>query len=103
MRILALTRDIRRDGAGLQALTAPDKAFVYDAAREAPAAHDEARGHAVNEHIALIDAEVKEECAAIIIGHEQHRQFTARGKGEPRLHAIIGGCRRLDAFSAAKP
>src|SRR3984957_18249183 len=103
MRVLALARDIRRDGARLQALAAPRKALIHDASREAPAAHDEALGHAVNEDIALIDAEVQEGFTAIIVAHEEHRQFAARGKGEPRLHTVIEGRGGFDGFITAVP
>src|ERR1700722_12758128 len=99
----SLARDIGRHGARLQAVAASLKTLIDDAAGETPAAHDESCRHAMNQDIALIDREIQERFAAIVVPYEEDGKFAARGESQACLHAIVRGSGGPDCPIAAIP
>src|SRR5580693_1960353 len=87
VHVLALTRHIRRHRSRLQPIAAAGKSLVHDAARQTPAPDDESGRHPVDEHIAVLDTEIEQRLAAIVIAHKERRQFAAGCEGQSRLDA----------------
>src|ERR1700730_1936449 len=67
---LAFAGHLGCDGAGIQPLAAPNKMLIDDAAGQAPAAHDEPRRDAMNNHIALVHVEIEQRLGTIVVVHE---------------------------------
>ena len=81
----------------------PDEALVHDAAGEFPAPQNQSPSHAVQDHVALVHAEIQERLRAVLVQDEDRRLLGLGREREARVHAIIGGGDRLNARVAAIP
>src|SRR3984957_15403475 len=94
---------LRRDRAGIQRLAAAAVTLIDDAASECSASKHELARDAVYYYLAVVDAEIQQRLAAIVIAHEQGRQFTARTELQMRMHTVVPGCCRLQRRATAVP
>ena len=77
--------------------------LVHHAPGEVPAPENQAPGHAMQDHIALVHAEIEERLGSVLIEHEDRRLLGLGREGQPRVHAVIGRCGRLNRGAAAIP
>src|SRR5215831_2453469 len=100
---LSLARHIGCDGSGLEPIASPHETLIDDASGELAAPQDESGCDAVDYDIALIDAEVEQRFAAIVIANENCRQLAPGTEPETCMHSVIGRSHGLDGSAAAEP
>ena len=88
---------------GFQALAGAEKSLVHDAPGERPAPHDEALCNTVQDHIALLHAEIQQRFGSIVVSDKDRRLLGVSCKSQARMHPVIGGRDGLDRGTSAVP